>query len=257
MSRGRRRLMERRETPGILKSQKQRKRFNLYFVCFHACDLHLLPFLAFLSKAFSFSHFSLQNPKMEYFLTRIPDPESVRKMADGSKVETVVVSASDHDTIHLHLQLLTVYIQDDKDAIVGFDTEWSLAQQSPGSKVEARTTLIKLGTRYGCLLVTLEPLDRKLTDKPMSAILNKFLMNKDIIFVGVHIKQDLEKLKRDFGIEVRNAVELSELAANVLREPRLLAYSIRGLAREVLATAGWEKGFECDVVAELGWGLSY
>ncbi|KAK9906178.1 hypothetical protein M0R45_002836 [Rubus argutus] len=46
--------------------------------------------------------------------------------------------------------------------------------------------------------------------------------------------EDVRKLKENFGVEVRNVVELSELAANALRKPRLVAYGPRELAREVL-----------------------
>ncbi|KAK9906177.1 hypothetical protein M0R45_002836 [Rubus argutus] len=60
------------------------------------------------------------------------------------------------------------------------------------------------------------------------------LLRWDIVFVGVHVKEDVRKLKENFGVEVRNVVELSELAANALRKPRLVAYGPRELAREVL-----------------------
>ncbi|XVF06457.1 hypothetical protein REPUB_Repub06bG0049700 [Reevesia pubescens] len=45
---------------------------------------------------------------------------------------------------------------------------------------------------------------------------------------------DVEKLRKHFRLEIRNAVELSELAADVLHQPRLRAFGLRGLASEVL-----------------------
>lgn len=60
-------------------------------------------------------------------------------------------------------------------------------------------------------------------------------MMKDVTFVGLHIKEDLMKLKSDYGIVIRNAVDLSDLAVNILGQPRLAAYSLRGLANEVLS----------------------
>ncbi|KAJ0014360.1 hypothetical protein Pint_20348 [Pistacia integerrima] len=64
--------------------------------------------------------------------------------------------------------------------------------------------------------------------------LENFLSNEDIVFAGVHIKKDIKKLQKEYGIDIKNAVDLSELAASVLHQPRLVAYSVRGLASEVL-----------------------
>lgn len=54
------------------------------------------------------------------------------------------------------------------------------------------------------------------------------------MFVGVHVREDVRMLKENYGVVVRNVVELSELAAYGLRKPRFVAYGARDLARDVL-----------------------
>ncbi|XVF06454.1 hypothetical protein REPUB_Repub06bG0049400 [Reevesia pubescens] len=61
-----------------------------------------------------------------------------------------------------------------------------------------------------------------------------FFDNMNIIFVGVHIKDDVKKLRKCIGLEIKNAVDLSELAADVLNQPRLRVFGVRRLASEVL-----------------------
>ena len=69
---------------------------------------------------------------------------------------------------------------------------------------------------------------------PVCPSLVNFFMMKDIVFVGVHVREDVRMLKENYGVVVRNVVELSELAAYGLRKPRLVAYGARDLARDVL-----------------------
>ncbi|KAL6283857.1 hypothetical protein ACE6H2_014786 [Prunus campanulata] len=149
-------------------------------------------------------------------------------MSDGTKVVTEIVSDSDHGSIHLCLYLITQNIRDFKDMVVGFDTEWTFVDVGTG-KMEARVVLIKLFSCIGCVLIRL---DHK--SGPVCPSLKKFLIMKDVIFVGIQIREDLMKLKENFGIEIRNVVELTELAVNVLRKQRLSACGPRDLAREVL-----------------------
>ncbi|XVF06462.1 hypothetical protein REPUB_Repub06bG0050100 [Reevesia pubescens] len=49
------------------------------------------------------------------------------------------------------------------------------------------------------------------------------------------MKEDLQNLKDEYGIIIRNAVDLSELSAKVLGRPQLSAYGVRELARKVLS----------------------
>ncbi|CAN1762631.1 hypothetical protein LINPERHAP1_LOCUS8460 [Linum perenne] len=61
-------------------------------------------------------------------------------------------------------------------------------------------------------------------------MLVKFIVNKEINFGGVHISQDLEKLKIGYDIVVSNPVELSELPATMAGFQCLMAYGARELA---------------------------
>ncbi|XVF06456.1 hypothetical protein REPUB_Repub06bG0049600 [Reevesia pubescens] len=55
------------------------------------------------------------------------------------------------------------------------------------------------------------------------------------MFVGVRMKEDIQNLKDEYGIIIRNAVDLSELSAKVLDQPQLSAYGVRELARKVVS----------------------
>ncbi|KAK3197830.1 hypothetical protein Dsin_021245 [Dipteronia sinensis] len=58
--------------------------------------------------------------------------------------------------------------------------------------------------------------------------------NKGFVFAGVHMQKDLEKLRKQYGYEVPNFVDLSQLASKVFNRPLLSACGVRELAKEVL-----------------------
>ncbi|KAH1083353.1 hypothetical protein J1N35_023114 [Gossypium stocksii] len=65
--------------------------------------------------------------------------------------------------------------------------------------------------------------------------LQRFLNNKNISFVGVHIKEDVNRsIRNNLPLEIRNAVDVGELAADVLHQPRLRGLGLERLAAEVL-----------------------
>ncbi|XP_021281988.1 uncharacterized protein LOC110414916 [Herrania umbratica] len=104
---------------------------------------------------------------------------------------------------------------------VGFDIEW-LSQRSNDS-------LLTLCYQFGCLPIKLG------TDRPyFISKLGQFLTHKDIIFAGVHLQGDVKKLWEKYRLEIRNVVDLSELAAEVLHHPRLRAFGVRSLAHQLL-----------------------
>ncbi|KAJ6379967.1 hypothetical protein OIU76_016595 [Salix suchowensis] len=112
-------------------------------------------------------------------------------MADGNDLLTVLVSVK-NDT-DLSFNRLFGDAADDK--VVGFDTE-----------------LDKDNIDYVHLL------------KKLSAL----LANRDIVFVGVRKRDDLAKLRNDYGLEISNFVELSELVVSVLGKPVLGTYRGQG-----------------------------
>ncbi|PPS00314.1 hypothetical protein GOBAR_AA20345 [Gossypium barbadense] len=55
------------------------------------------------------------------------------------------------------------------------------------------------------------------------------------IFVGVHMKENVSKMRRLLSrVEISNAVDVGELAADLLHNPRLRRVGVRRLASEVL-----------------------
>jgi hypothetical protein len=149
-------------------------------------------------------------------------------MTDGNDLSTTLVS--EKDDIDLSFNLLFRDAAGDK--VVGFDTEYSLepkfSRDLNAHVVEKRIALVKLCTQYRCILFRL---DRDNVDyvhllKKLSAL----LANKDIVFVGVRKRDDLVKLRNEYGLEISNLVELSELVVVVLSDPALGTYGARDLA---------------------------
>ncbi|XP_073260153.1 3'-5' exonuclease-like [Populus alba] len=149
-------------------------------------------------------------------------------MTDGNDLSTTLVTGK--DDIDLSFNLLFGDAAGDK--VVGFDTEYSLepkfSRDLDAHVVDKRIALVKLCTKHRCILFRL---DRDNVDyvhllKKLSAL----LANKDIVFVGVRKRDDLVKLRNEYGLEISNLVELSELVVGVLGEPALGTYGARDLA---------------------------
>ncbi|KAI9186605.1 hypothetical protein LWI28_018960 [Acer negundo] len=63
----------------------------------------------------------------------------------------------------------------------------------------------------------------------------------DIVFAGVHIQKDLDKLQKQYGFEVRNFMDLNQLAAAREKyQPRLSLCGVRELASYVLYDYGMQ-----------------
>ncbi|KAF9606838.1 hypothetical protein IFM89_029295 [Coptis chinensis] len=52
-------------------------------------------------------------------------------------------------------------------------------------------------------------------------------------FVGVGIKDSVERLTRDYGLECRNAIDLGDLAASILEKPRMRGCGLGQLIAEI------------------------
>ncbi|KAJ6434175.1 hypothetical protein OIU84_017812 [Salix udensis] len=123
-------------------------------------------------------------------------------MADGNDLSTVLVSVK-NDT-DLSFNRLPGDAADDK--VVGFDTEYSLepkfSRDLNAHVIEKRIALVKLCTKCRCILFRLDKdnIDYVHLLKKLSAL----LANKDIVFVGVRKRDDLAKLRNDYGLEMSN-----------------------------------------------------
>ncbi|KAJ4833355.1 hypothetical protein Tsubulata_002599 [Turnera subulata] len=193
-------------------------------------------------------------------------------MSDGTLLMTEVVSDEDSN---LCLYLLMHEMLKDGDMVVGFDIEWGfrqsrsmsrsksdagrLAEQEKSStgsdrhskRVEHHIALLSFCTKLGCILLRLRP-------ESISPSLQRFLSIKDILFVGVHIKEDLEMMRSRYGLVVRNAVDLSDFAAKVYDQPRFAAYTARELSAKVSSlkfdpkpsTVLWSNWYDQNLSAE-------
>ncbi|KAF7109114.1 hypothetical protein CFC21_109421 [Triticum aestivum] len=64
--------------------------------------------------------------------------------------------------------------------------------------------------------------------------LHRFLANPDFRFVGVGVQDDAGRLSNDHGLEVANAVDLRDLAADEMRRPWLRQAGLKDVAGVVM-----------------------
>ncbi|XP_059669151.1 protein RISC-INTERACTING CLEARING 3'-5' EXORIBONUCLEASE 2-like [Cornus florida] len=146
------------------------------------------------------------------------------EIGDGNIMEMSRISSEDELESCLGL-LWDCLIAEGSQKMVGFDLQWRPKGDVKGFLTPELLHLL-LCTDVTCFVVHSRFLS--------NANLKKFLAQKEITFVGIHIAKDLAKLEHDYGIVFRNVVDISKHAANVLRRPRLRAGSVSELAYEVI-----------------------
>ncbi|KAK3197822.1 hypothetical protein Dsin_021237 [Dipteronia sinensis] len=142
-------------------------------------------------------------------------------MEDGASISTVLVKEFNSSTVNYSNLFLQ---QGEGDTIIGFDTEWSFTHYAK----ETEVVLLKFCNRATCLVVKIKDNYSQVQN------LGRFFCNKGFVFAGVHMQKDLDKLKKQYGLEVPNFVDLSQLASKVFNRPLLSACGVRELANEVL-----------------------
>ncbi|CAN1176415.1 Protein RISC-INTERACTING CLEARING 3'-5' EXORIBONUCLEASE 1 [Linum perenne] len=146
------------------------------------------------------------------------------EVAPSITVETKLIWTEEE--AHEALNILLEGMLQRRNMLVGFDVH---SDSSPTHR-DHRIILLKFCTEHVCVLVRL-----KSGIDYIQPSVRKFLEFKDAIFAGVHIGQDIEKLRKGYGVYVGNAVELTDLAADCRpSKPYLKAYGVRELSREVL-----------------------
>ncbi|CAN1176414.1 Protein RISC-INTERACTING CLEARING 3'-5' EXORIBONUCLEASE 2 [Linum perenne] len=135
------------------------------------------------------------------------------------KVETKVIEP--YGDANYSINVLLMGMLEKNDMVVGFGTEWDCSQAYGEHKI----AMLKFCTKLGCILVRLDP-----ETNYVSESVRKFMAFKDAIFAGVHIKDDIEKLRHYYGVVVKNPVELSEIAANYRENKSFLALGVKDLA---------------------------
>jgi ribonuclease D len=111
------------------------------------------------------------------------------------------------------------------DTIVGLDVEWLPNRQR---NMDNPVAIIQLCINRECLVFQI------LHAPYVPESLVAFLGNKNHKFVGVGIKDDVDKLERDFSLRVVNFVDLRTLAAQTLDDKAMNFAGLKTLAMRVL-----------------------
>ncbi|KAE8722836.1 Detected protein of unknown function [Hibiscus syriacus] len=116
--------------------------------------------------------------------------------------------------------------------VIGLDIERTFVQDSheteENSKKKSRVAILELCDGFTCLVIQLPYLDFI-----PNSLLN-FLQLPDFTFVGIGIKETVAKLEEEYGLGCKNAVELGQLAASVMRNPNLAACGVGALANVII-----------------------
>ncbi|KAH6779559.1 hypothetical protein C2S52_010796 [Perilla frutescens var. hirtella] len=109
--------------------------------------------------------------------------------------------------------------------IVGLDIEWS-PEFMHGSDHSVATLQLSVGK--SCLIYQI------LRATVIPQALRDFLVNPDFTFVGVGIKNDVQKLWNDWRLEVGNTKDLRSWAAKELGKKQLRGAGLKLLVKEVI-----------------------
>ncbi|KAL5565531.1 hypothetical protein UlMin_028695 [Ulmus minor] len=109
--------------------------------------------------------------------------------------------------------------------VVGLDVEW---RPNFTRYITNKVAILQLCVGQRCLIFQF------LYAQFIPQSLSDFLGNSNYRFVGVGIRGDVDKLASDWGLSVRNPVDVRDLAASAYRDPSLRNTSLKNLARIVL-----------------------
>jgi hypothetical protein len=153
---------------------------------------------------------------------------------ESSEITTTVVT--DESKLECVLKLLFSEIKPLPTTfhrVVGLGIEKSFSYSTTDGVMSEKIAVLKLCAENDCLIVHL------LQFKKIPTCLAKFLDVSDIMVVGVGIKQNLCDLRRDYGIECRNAVfELGDLAVGFKKNPVLSSFTLPSLYKFVQMSIG-------------------
>jgi hypothetical protein len=174
---------------------------------------------------------------------------------DSCEIKTTVVT--DESELEGVLKLLFSIIDEKHfqnkgfERLVGLGIEKSFSSTTDGVVIE-KVAVLKLCAGNYCLIVHL------MHFKKIPTSLYKFLDVSDIAVVGVGIKQNLFDLRRDYGIQCRNAVvELADLAAFVQKRPIAISFSIQDLCKYVFGVCNVSTSLAKSADVAFGdWGRS-
>jgi hypothetical protein len=174
---------------------------------------------------------------------------------ESSEIKTTVVT--DESELEGVLKLLFSIIDEQHyqnkwfERLVGLGIEKSFSSTIDGVVIE-KVAVLKLCVEKFCLIVHL------IHFKKIPTSLHKFLDVSDITVVGVGIKQNLCDLRRDYGIQCRNAVvELGDLAALAQKSPIAISLTVLDLCKFVFGVYNVSTSLAKSVDVAFGdWGRS-
>ncbi|KAK6937258.1 3'-5' exonuclease domain [Dillenia turbinata] len=110
--------------------------------------------------------------------------------------------------------------------LIGLDTERTLIDSNDPKK-GSKIAILQLCDGDDCLIIQLPYLDS------MPTSLLNFLRFADYTFIGLGIRENVAELEKEYGVGVRNVVEVGELAASVKRDKSLVTCGLEELGEKV------------------------
>ncbi|XP_028765124.1 Werner Syndrome-like exonuclease [Neltuma alba] len=149
-----------------------------------------------------------------------PSTSKYYVISQGSTIETTLT----HKASVADEWLRQVYSKyGGRHTVVGLDTEWMLREVS----LTMKAAILQLCVENTCLILQLFCLD----DVPEN--LRKFLTDSNFTFVGVQVKNDIKKLRKEYGIECSNGVDVLEVAKREWPE-KFSRSGLKHLAKELV-----------------------
>lgn len=142
-------------------------------------------------------------------------------------------ATSNEKEIENHISSFLCPPHNHRTKVIGFDAEWFLLDGTePETITKSKCATIQLCDGHSCLIIQLNQFNSFESwayDSVHKSLLNFFRL-PDFTFVGVGIKQNFAKLEKQYGFGCKNAVELGDLAATVMKSPRLSFCGVDELA---------------------------
>ncbi|BAT99104.1 hypothetical protein LR48_Vigan06g118600 [Vigna angularis] len=140
---------------------------------------------------------------------------------DGTTIETIVTNEENI----VEQWLSSTYAL--KQKVVGLDTEWMHVPKASTKKATMKVAILQLCVEDRCLIVQLFFM------KNIPPSLQSFMMDASFDFVGVGVMNDINMLKKNYGLECNKGTDLVMLAKKRWPE-KISSGSLKYLAKELV-----------------------
>jgi len=163
------------------------------------------------------------NLKMTLNDRNILEPSTCRHeiRCDGTTIETIVTNEENI----VEQWVSSVYVG--KQRVVGLDTEWMNVQKASTKKATMKVAILQLCVEDKCLIVQLFCMNN------MPSSLQSFLMDSSFEFVGVGVMNDIDMLKKNYGLDCNTGTDLVKFAKKKWPE-KITSGSLKYLAKELV-----------------------